>query len=230
VEKLIKHLIASGISAEQAATIAATFGQGEAADEDALTKAMNGLRDAFEREHAEKVEEAFRKSLSDAEGSRDAIARAGDLMLAEVQEQNAALAQGLVENLKATRDLVKSFTDGFDAMQNQVAALEDELRAVRAQVEGEDGSIAQIRKSLGQPVPGRAMTLDLETLPTPGERSAGGVSIEQEITSLRDQALTEVKDPGTPPSRRDVISKAMAGLDSGVPLDLIRKSLGYSKN
>lgn len=230
MEKLIKHLIASGIPAEQAATIAATFGQGEAADEDALTKAMNGLRDAFEREHAEKVEDAFRKSLSDAESSRDAIARAGDLMLAEVREQNEALAQGLVENLKATRDLVKSLADGFDALQNTVAALEDEVRAVREQIEDEDGAVGQIRKSLGQPMPGRAMNLDLALLPTPGERSNGAVNIEQEIASMRDRALAEVTNPATPAGRRDVISRAMAGLDSGVPLDLIRKSLGYSKN
>jgi hypothetical protein len=224
MEHLVKHLISNGIEEDTANKIAASY-QEETVDTENLQKALNDIAEVMSKstaaaetveteetteitetvEETETVEKGFSdttKALEEAHNVADAVTRGADALLAEVREQNDALAKGLL-------------------------AIGEEMRAVREFLNNQYGAVAQVteqveavKKSLSEPTLQKSITSD--TVESPYEEKAPETN---ETATLLEKAMDEIKTTGDD-ARKAVLLKAITQLECGVPANTVKYQFG----
>lgn len=219
MEHLVKHLISNGIDEDTANKIAASY-QEETVDTENLQKALNDIAEVMSKSTAaetveteeateiaetETVEKGFSdttKALEEAHNVADAVTRGADALLAEVREQNDALAKGLL-------------------------AIGEEMRAVREFLKNQYGAVAQVteqveavKKSLSEPTLQKAITSD--AVESPYEEKAPETN---ETVTLLEKAMDEIKTTSDD-ARKAVLLKAITQLECGVPVNTVKYQFG----
>ena len=197
--QMYDRLVTAGVAASEAESIVKAFAQGaapagqtdDAVDVDRLTKAMEGIRDAFdaEPEPAADVDAA----IQEATDIVDAVTKGADALLAEHREQ-------------------------FQALSKALTLLTEEGSELRTQVNANGETVV---KSLGTATealnePAMRKSIDaasVEAVPTPGE-----VAIQNDFhpQSLISKAIEEIRGDATTDTRKSELRKAISLLESGM--------------
>ena len=224
METLVKHLISNGIDEDTASKIAASYEE-DTVDTENLQKALNDIAEVMQKstpdtveavdntdntdnatvETAEEnIEKGFSdtaKALEEAQNVADAVTRGADALLAEVREQNDALAKGLL-------------------------AIGEEMRAVRQYLNNQHGAVEQVtqqveavKKSLNEPVMQKSITS--ESVESPYEEKE---PVDTTLV-LIEKALNELKTTNYD-GRQASLRKAITQLECGVPASTVKNQFG----
>ena len=192
-EKLLAHLLNSGIETDAAEEIAKSFGSDEEViDQDELVKAMMEIRDTFEKGNVDHEEE-LQTAIEEAADVVDAVSKGADALLAEVREQNESLAKGFV-----------AMADALDTIRLQLDTVLSHDSDVRK-------SLTAVQSQLDEPVV-KSVDFDSEIVSHPGDGIDGPTT-----QSLISKAMSKLEnlDENGGMQRGHELSKAITLLESG---------------
>ena len=173
--QMIEQLLMAGVSAEKADSLVKAFAGGADTEDaetgdvdvDRLTKAMEGIRDAFDAQPAEEVESA----IAEASDIVDAVTKGADALLEEHRGQFEALSKALV------------------LLTEEVSQLRSEMHNERETVVKSLGDAAA---ALNEPVMRKSMAA--EEIPAPGETVESAYAGPSDLIS---KAISEIQGDAT---------------------------------
>lgn len=171
--------------------------------EDVLSKSVDELRAAFDREHADETD-ALAKSMDEAADLVEAVTRGADHVIEEVRNQNDALCKGLVATVEVLRDL-----------KAEISGLKAEMFGFKA---GQAGQEARINKALDLPEAPRGQS-GAVVVPTPSEGSAPD---QIDVQDILHKALNEMENADE--QRKRELATAVSRIESGFNPAQIAKS------
>jgi len=195
--QMYDRLVTAGVAASEAESIVKAFGASQATtsdetetvDVDRLTKAMEGIRDAFdaEPEPAADVDAA----IQEASDIVDAVTKGADALLAEHRDQ-------------------------FQALSKALTLLTEEVSELRTQVAGNGETVVKsltvATEALNEPVMRKSLDPNsVEAVPAPGEQSDFTTP-----SSLINKAIDEIRGDSTSDTRKAELRKAISLLESGM--------------
>jgi hypothetical protein len=192
---MVERLLNAGVSTDEAESIAKSFGGDsetaveETVDVDRLTKAMEGIKDAFDA--APEAESDVDSAIQEATDIVDAVTKGADALLAEHREQFEALSKGILLLTQEVSELRGQVSSNGSAMAKSLGSAADALNE------------PALRKSVS------ASTI--EQIPTPGESPIGDFHPQ----SLIAKALTEIRSEDVLDTRKAELRKAISLLEAG---------------
>jgi hypothetical protein len=158
---------------------------------DQLNKALGDLREAFDREHADRDED-LAKSMDEAADIVEAVTQGADAVLAEFRAQNDAMAKGMV----ALIEEVRAYRADLSALRDDVAELGDGSQA--------------IAKALDVPEAPRGLS-GARPVPSPADEAPAPTG----TPDLINKALVELANDETTGQRRGQLNTAINRLNAG---------------
>ena len=208
--QMYERLLTAGVAAEEAESIVKAFAEeaaskgvenNEEVDVDRLTKAMEGIRDAFESEPAEKTD--VESALQEASDIVDAVTKGADALLAEHREQFEALSKG-------------------------ITLLTEEVAHLRSQVSvnGENvvKSLGNAAQALNEPVMRKSLDT-YEAVPAPGEHETAAPYNHNDLIA---KALDKIRGDVANDTRKAELRKAISLLESGYAAEQVASTYNLS--
>jgi hypothetical protein len=205
-KELYEHLVSSGIEADKAGEIAKGFSvEGPAVDTDELKKAMEEIRDTFDKGDANS-EEAIRleTAVEEAADIVDAVTKGADLILEEVRTQNAALRKG------------------FEAIAEELSTLRAAVGSKVVSEEAVAKSLEDVKEAVAEPVV-KSVGNDIEVVAAPGDGKGEGNSLHDVIAKALNEISTTEDN-----ARAASLSQAVTLLESGADVHEITTSYGIN--
>ncbi len=207
--QMIERLLNAGVAAEEAESIVKAFdgaaqtSNDETVDVDRLTKAMEGIKDAFDAEPAQTPD--VDAAIQEATDIVDAVTKGADALLAEHREQFEALSKGILLLTQEVAELRGQVSTNGETVVKSLGAAEAALNE------------PEMRKSID--------TSDVEEVPTPGE-----VRLTDDFhpQSLISKALDEIRGEEVPQARKAELRKAISLLESGMAPASVAKTYSLS--
>ena len=201
--QLYERLMAAGVTSGEAGEICKAFvgtsntPDSEPVDVDRLTKAMEGIRDAFDGD-GEPVDASNNvdAAIQEASDIVDAVTKGADALLAEQRTQYEALSKALIALTTEVTELRTKVRDNGDTVSKSLASAQEQLNE------------PVMRKSIG----------NLETIALPGETT--GFSPR----ALVSVALDEIRGESSNDIRKAELRKAISLLESGASAEQVATS------
>jgi hypothetical protein len=209
--QMIERLLNAGVAAEEAESMIKAFAGAaststtneESVDVDRLTKAMEGIKDAFDSEPDETP--SVDAAIQEATDIVDAVTKGADALLAEHRDQFEALSKGII------------------LLTQEVAALRGQVSSNGETVVKSLGTAAA---ALNEPVMRKSVSAgSVEEIPSPGE-----VNLMNDFhpQSLISKALDEIRGDGSTDVRKAELRKAISLLESGMAPASVAKTYSLS--
>ena len=188
--EMLERLVKAGVAESEAQDIVASFSaqQTEETDEidvNRLTKAMEGVKDAFDTESDTTDVDA---AIQEASDIVDAVTKGADAILAEQRGQ-------------------------YEALSKAILTVGEELVGLKAQFAGNaetvQKSLSAVSASMDEPLLRKSVSS--EFVPVPGEQKSGVVGSADLIA----KALVEMQGVETNDTRRVELRQAVSLLESG---------------
>jgi hypothetical protein len=203
-DQIVAALHAAGVTDEDQIQKALNAAEPTVAGDD-LSKSLDDLRGAFDREHGERDED-LAKSLEESVDLVAAVTAGADNILSETRAQNDAMAKGMV------------------ALINETKAMRAEVRGLNERIGDLEGASEDIAKAMDVPVEPRGLS-GAQPLPAPAEQTpAGGNAVTSE--GLIAKALSLM--PEADNNRKRVLSTAISRLNSGFAAGEVAKEFGLT--
>ena len=199
-EALRERLIKAGVSQDEAADISSTYDVVEPAsdvDVDALTKAMEGIRDTFQGEVESSPQADVDAAVQEASDIVDAVTKGADALLVEQRSQYEALSKCIL-----------ALSSEVQGLQNRVS---EEGQVVKK-------SLAETEAALNEPMMRKSVAA-ADIIPAPGDETN-----EKSGPDLVEKALSEMQVATTSPQRQTELRKAIMLLESGAPMAEVAES------
>jgi len=187
-KSLYDRLVIAGLSNEEAEEIVKS--QQDAVDVDRLTKAMEGIKEAFTADEEEEKDTETLELFEQNDNIVDAVTKGADALLAEQRSQYDALSKAVTALTEEVIELRGAVSNSQDVVQKSLSSAQQALNE------------PVLRKSVGT----------VEVIPTPAEAAEHASN----APLLIEKAINEIQLTQTSDSRRSELRKAISMLECGL--------------